>query len=98
MNSAFVASRGAHRLDAASRDASSPSLAARLARRLRDFVERRRATAEQRRLVAKLAELSDASLLDIGVAEEEIYLVRNLEPFTPRAWTDAHGTARRCGS
>lgn len=96
MNSAFIASRGARQFDAASRDAS-PSLTTRLSRFLRDFVEKRRRMAEQRRLVAKLAELSDASLLDIGVAEEEIYLIRNLEPFTPRAWTNAHGTARRCG-
>jgi uncharacterized protein YjiS (DUF1127 family) len=91
------AERGVRQLDAALR-AASPSLTARFSRRLSEFLEKRRKRAEQRRLVARLSELSDASLLDIGVAEEEIYLVRNLTPFTPRAWRDPSGSTRCCGA
>jgi uncharacterized protein YjiS (DUF1127 family) len=97
MPTAYAARGGVRQLDAALHTAS-PSLAARFARQLSEFLEKRRKRAEQRRLVAKLSELSDASLLDIGVAEEEIYLVRNLEPFTPRAWRDPRGCERCCGA
>jgi uncharacterized protein YjiS (DUF1127 family) len=50
------------------------------------FFERLRRRAAERRLRDELAMLDDAMLRDIGIAEDEIHRVRNLEPFTPRSW------------
>jgi uncharacterized protein YjiS (DUF1127 family) len=63
----------------------SQSLAARLRRRKQEWLLRE-----------ELAGLSDRSLLDIGIAEDEIYRVRAKDSFTPRAWLDEKGSARRC--
>jgi uncharacterized protein YjiS (DUF1127 family) len=60
-----------------------------------EFIARRRRAAEDRRLRPRLAELSDTLLLDIGIAEDEIYRIRAYERFTPRAW---HDRGRRCGA
>jgi uncharacterized protein YjiS (DUF1127 family) len=46
----------------------------------------RKASAE-RHLRAELAEMDETLLRDIGVADDEIYLIRSGEVFTPRAWT-----------
>jgi uncharacterized protein YjiS (DUF1127 family) len=48
-----------------------------------------RAIAE-RRLRNKLADMDEALLRDIGIAEDEIYRVRERERerFTPRAWAE----------
>jgi uncharacterized protein YjiS (DUF1127 family) len=40
----------------------------------------------ERALRRHLADLDDALLKDIGVADDEIVRVRRLERFTPRAW------------
>jgi uncharacterized protein YjiS (DUF1127 family) len=40
----------------------------------------------RRRLHAELSGMSDAMLLDIGVAEDEIYTIRQGSAITPRAW------------
>ena len=45
-----------------------------------------RSTGNDRALRRQLAEMDDALLRDIGIAEDEIWRVRNLETFTPRAW------------
>jgi uncharacterized protein YjiS (DUF1127 family) len=50
--------------------------------------ERIRQAAATRRLREQLASMDDAMLLDIGIAEDEIYLVRQGARFTPRAWAD----------
>jgi uncharacterized protein YjiS (DUF1127 family) len=39
------------------------------------------------RLRADLAGMNDALLRDIGIADDEIFLVRQEARFTPRAWT-----------
>jgi uncharacterized protein YjiS (DUF1127 family) len=72
--------------------------AIRLVDRFNQFLARRRRAAEARRLTETLAALSDSSLLDIGIAEDEIYRVRNCEQFTPRAWRDERGLERCCGA
>lgn len=45
-----------------------------------------RSGANDRALRRQLADMDDALLRDIGIAEDEIWRVRNLETFTPRAW------------
>ena len=44
--------------------------------------------AAERRLRNKLADMDDALLRDIGIAEDEIYRIRARERFTPRAWRE----------
>jgi uncharacterized protein YjiS (DUF1127 family) len=51
----------------------------------------RKASAE-RHLRAELADMDDSLLKDIGVAEDEIYLIRAGQVFTPRAWAQKSGT------
>jgi uncharacterized protein YjiS (DUF1127 family) len=50
------------------------------------FFKRLRRRAAERRMRDELALLDDAMLRDIGIAEDEIQRVRNLEHFTPRSW------------
>jgi uncharacterized protein YjiS (DUF1127 family) len=45
-----------------------------------------RKAAADRNLRRELAAMDDALLRDIGVAEDEIYLIRAGRVFTPRAW------------
>ena len=45
-----------------------------------------RKAAAERHLRAALAEMDDSLLRDIGVADDEIYLIRASQVFTPRAW------------
>ena len=60
------------------------------------FARWSRASAE-RRLRDQLAEMSDQMLLDIGIREEEVHLVRHRIAFTPREWADRAMTVRRFG-
>ena len=53
--------------------------------------------AADRRLRDQLAEMSPQMLLDIGIREEEIHLVRGRVAFTPREWADRAMTVRRFG-
>lgn len=53
--------------------------------------------AAERRLRDQLAEMSTEMLLDIGIREEEVHLVRNRVAFTPREWADRAMTVRRFG-
>ncbi len=48
-----------------------------------------------KRLRETLANLRDATLLDIGIAEDEIERVRSKENFTPRSWVDDPRCRRR---
>ena len=45
-----------------------------------------RKTSNDRNLRKELASMDDALLRDIGVADDEIYLIRAGKAFTPRAW------------
>ena len=51
-----------------------------------------RKAAADRRLRNDLANMDDALLKDIGVADDEIYLIRAGQVFTPRAWAAKSGT------
>lgn len=62
---------------------------------LTKIVARIRADIAERQMRYKLANLSDAMLRDIGIADDEIPRVRALERFTPRAWADRMGSSRR---
>ena len=46
-----------------------------------------RKAAAQRHLRSELAAMDDSLLRDIGVDQDEIYLIRAGQVFTPRAWT-----------
>jgi uncharacterized protein YjiS (DUF1127 family) len=52
-------------------------------------------SAAERRLRDKLADMDDALLRDIGIAEDEIYRIRARERFTPRAWSERLDGGRR---
>ena len=43
---------------------------------------------KERRVRAELAQLDDRVLSDLGIAPDEIALVRSEARFTPRAWAD----------
>lgn len=45
-----------------------------------------RREASDRRLRDQLAEMDDAMLRDIGVADDELHKIRARDRFTPRAW------------
>ena len=47
-----------------------------------------RRDASDRRLRDQLAEMDSAMLKDIGIADDEIHLIRARSHFTPRAWAD----------
>jgi uncharacterized protein YjiS (DUF1127 family) len=50
------------------------------------FIGALRRKVSERALRRHLANLDDALLKDIGVADDEIARVRRMERFTPRAW------------
>jgi uncharacterized protein YjiS (DUF1127 family) len=50
-------------------------------------VAQARKSAAERHLRAELADMDDSLLKDIGIAEDEIYLIRAGQVFTPRGWT-----------
>src|SRR5258707_604002 len=77
---------------------STSTLAAAAKRHFQGYVARLREAAEDWQLREKLAGLSERSLLDIGVAEEENGRVRARERFRPRSWADEKGCARGCGA
>jgi uncharacterized protein YjiS (DUF1127 family) len=47
-----------------------------------------RAEAAKRRLRDQLAEMDNAMLMDIGMADDEIHMIRSRQNFTPRAWAN----------
>jgi uncharacterized protein YjiS (DUF1127 family) len=55
------------------------------------MVENARQAAVERHLRAELADMDDSLLKDIGVADDEIYLIRAGHVFTPRAWAQNPG-------
>jgi uncharacterized protein YjiS (DUF1127 family) len=55
---------------------------------LATMVASARKAANERHLRAELADMDDSLLRDIGVAEDEIYLIRAGQVFTPRAWAN----------
>ena len=61
-----------------------------------DVFERVKRDVARRRLRHQLAGMRENLLLDIGVAEDEIYRVREHHDFMPRAWTD-RVSARQAG-
>lgn len=71
--------------------ASSGGLRALLARAFQSW----RRAAKRRQLRDELSGMSDSMLLDIGVADDEIYRVRRGDNFIPRAWTRASGAGHR---
>jgi uncharacterized protein YjiS (DUF1127 family) len=56
------------------------------------FFTNARHAAAQRHLRSELAAMDDNLLKDIGVAEDEIYLIRAGQVFTPRAWNRTAAT------
>ena len=50
------------------------------------LVDKARKASAARRLRVELADMDDSMLRDIGVADDEIYLIRAGLVFTPRAW------------
>jgi uncharacterized protein YjiS (DUF1127 family) len=66
--------------------AAKPSVARSAVDALKAMVANARQAATERNLRKELAEMDDALLRDIGVAEDEIYLIRAGQVFTPRAW------------
>ena len=60
-----------------------------------NFIEAFRRDAADRRLRDQLAEMDDAMLRDIGIADDELHLIRARDRFTPRAWANrGMGNAR----
>jgi uncharacterized protein YjiS (DUF1127 family) len=83
-------------LTSASRSEETHSLLWRLSRPIVAAMRTLTRSAAERRLRDKLAEMDDALLRDIGIAEDEIYRTRARERFTPRAWSErADGERRR---
>ncbi len=72
----------------AGRLASDAPLLQRLAAPIVGLVRKVRRAAAERRLRDTLADMDDALLMDIGIAQDEIYRIRARERFTPRAWQD----------
>ena len=54
--------------------------------RIGALVESFRRDAADRRLREQLAEMDDAMLRDIGIADDEMHMIRARDRFTPRAW------------
>lgn len=50
------------------------------------IVARLRHEAQDRRLRDQLADMDDAMLRDIGIADDELHMIRARDRFTPRAW------------
>jgi uncharacterized protein YjiS (DUF1127 family) len=64
------------------------SLLWRCSRRLAGALRALSRAAAERRLRNNLADMDEALLRDIGIAEDEIYRIRARERFTPRAWRE----------
>lgn len=58
------------------------------AARISATIESVRRDASDRRLRDQLADMDSAMLRDIGIADDEIHLIRARSQFTPRAWAD----------
>ncbi len=56
------------------------------ASRIAKLIQMIRAGAAKRRLRDQLADMDHAMLKDIGIADDEIHMIRNRQNFTPRAW------------
>lgn len=48
-----------------------------------------RRAASDRRMRDQLADMDDAMLKDIGIADDELHMIRARYRFTPRAWASA---------
>ena len=53
---------------------------------LANLVTSARRSASNRRLRDQLADMDDAMLKDIGIADDELHMIRARRQFTPRAW------------
>ncbi len=60
---------------------------------LSTMITNARKAAAERHLRAELAVMDDSLLKDIGIAEDEIYLIRAGQMITPRAWANQPVTA-----
>jgi uncharacterized protein YjiS (DUF1127 family) len=67
--------------------AKKPSAARSAFAALAAVVDNARKASAERHLRRELADMDDSLLRDIGVADDEIYLIRAGQVFTPRAWT-----------
>jgi uncharacterized protein YjiS (DUF1127 family) len=74
--------------------AKKPSLIRIAVDALATMVSNAQRASADRNLRAELAAMDDAMLRDIGVAEDELYLIRARQNFTPRAWTSKAVAAR----
>ena len=54
--------------------------------RVAAMIESFRRDAADRRLREQLADMDDAMLRDIGIADDEMHMIRARNRFTPRAW------------
>ena len=54
--------------------------------RIAKLIQMIRAEAAKRRLRDQLADMDNAMLKDIGIADDEIHMIRTRQNFTPRAW------------
>lgn len=61
--------------------------------RIAGLFETFRRDAADRRLREQLADMDDAMLRDIGIADDELHMIRARDRFTPRAW-GARGSAK----
>lgn len=59
------------------------------------LVDNARKASAERRLRVELANMDDSLLRDIGVADDEIYLIRAGQVFTPRAWANQPAARNR---
>lgn len=66
-----------------------------IADRVTSFVAAVRHDAADRRLRDQLADMDDAMLRDIGIADDELHLIRVRDSFTPRAWANRGTTTTR---
>jgi uncharacterized protein YjiS (DUF1127 family) len=71
---------------AATADVTKPSVGRTVYTAVASMITTARKSAAERHLRVELANMDDALLKDIGVAEDEIYLIRAGQVFTPRAW------------
>ena len=52
------------------------------------FLQTVRTEAQNRRLRDQLADMDTSMLRDIGIADDEIHMIRARNKFTPRGWAD----------
>jgi uncharacterized protein YjiS (DUF1127 family) len=62
---------------------------------LQGLIQNARKASAERHLRVELANMDDSLLRDIGVADDEIYLIRAGQVFTPRAWANRPATHNR---